>query len=397
MKNKKEIQVLYIITKLELGGAQKVCISLFDGIKSNGHESFLISGSDGGPLMKKVESNPNAILLKNLKREVSALGLFMEIKNFLDLTKQIRKIKRENPDLIVHTHSTKAGLVGRWAALFAGVKKRVHTVHGFGFHDHQNKIAWFINYFLELITSFITTHYVCVSCQDVKTGMKLFPNFSKKNSIIRAAVEYEKFYIPAKKELESDINNSRANNSRVNYLQENKQPFIFGTIGCFKKQKNLFDLFNAFEYAYLQNHNIKLEILGDGHLRPDLEKWILEHDLKNKIILHGWQEDVPSFMANWNAYVMSSLWEGLPCAIIEARLLKLPVLCYKTGGIHEVITNGQNGFLYPQKNWKELACGMLAISKNKFLYKKMQEHEDDLSDFNNNNMINNHIDLYKNL
>lgn len=387
MKSKKEIQVLYIITKLELGGAQKVCISLFEGLKSNGYESFLISGYNDGPLVKKVESNPNAILLKNLKREVSISNMFMEIQNFLELTKKIRSIKLENPNLIVHTHSTKAGLVGRWAALFAGIKTRIHTVHGFGFHDYQNKIGWAINYFLELITSFITTHYICVSSQDVKTGMKLLPNFYKKNSIIRAAVDNEQFYAPAK-----EIKNLNTAN-----LTNNKSPFIFGTIACFKKQKNLFDLFNAFEYAYLQNHNIKLEILGDGHLRPALEKWIFEHDLKNKIILHGWQDNVPKFMQNWDAYVSSSLWEGLPCAIIEARLLKLPVLSYKTGGIHEIISNGQNGFLYPQKNWKELSSGMLAISGNNYLYKKLREHEEDLSDFNNQNMINNHIDLYKNI
>ena len=263
MKSKKEIQVLYIITKLELGGAQKVCISLFEGLKSNGHESFLISGYNDGPLVKKVESNQNAILLKNLKREVSIFNIFLEIRNFFDLIKKIRAIKLENPNLIVHTHSTKAGLIGRWAAFFAGIKVRIHTVHGFGFHDYQNKIAWLINYVLELMTSFITTHYVCVSCQDVKTGIKLLPKFAQKNSIIRAAVDTEQFYRPA-----TEIKTSHVS------LMENKQQFIFGTIACFKKQKNLFDLLNAFEYAYQQNPNIKLEILGDGHLRPELEKWI---------------------------------------------------------------------------------------------------------------------------
>ncbi|MFC1843001.1 glycosyltransferase [Candidatus Dependentiae bacterium] len=381
MKNKKEIQVLYVITKLELGGAQKVCLSLLNGIKSNGHESFLISGSHG-QLVKDVADKPNVILLESFTREVSIKKIFLEIKAFFDLVKHIRKIKHTNPNLIVHTHSTKAGLLGRWAAFFAGVKKRVHTVHGYSFHTHQNKIAWLITYLLELITSFITTHYICVSSEDVKTGIKLFPKFSKKHTIIRAAVDWEQFYIPARK---------------IDEFPEHKRQFIFGTVSCFKKQKNLFDLFRAFEYAYSQNHSIKLEIVGDGHLRPEIEQWIAKHDLENKIILHGWQERVAPFMINWNAYVMSSLWEGLPCAIVEARLLKLPVLSYKTGGIHDVIIHGENGFLYKQGNWRELASGMLALAGNQYLYKKLQEHPEDLSDFNDQNMVTQHLELYKEL
>ncbi|MFC1841951.1 glycosyltransferase [Candidatus Dependentiae bacterium] len=381
MKNKKEIQVLYVITKLELGGAQKVCLSLFDGLQLNGCESFLISGKHG-ELAKRVESDKNVFLLKHFRHKVSLKTVFLEIKNFIDLVNKIRALKHQHTNLIVHTHSTKAGLVGRWAAFFAGVKKRVHTVHGYGFHKHQNKIAWLITYFLELITSFITTHYICVSSEDVKIGTKLFPRFTKKHSIIRAAVDWNQFYIPARK---------------TTPFPEHKHAFVFGTVSCFKKQKNLLDLFKAFEYAYSQNHNIKLEVVGDGHLRPEFEAWIAAHDLENKIILHGWQEKVAPFMIEWNAFVMSSLWEGLPCAIVEARLLKLPVLSYKTGGIHDVIVHGENGFLYKQGNWRELASGMLALSANQYLYKKLQDYEEDLSDFNNQQMVKQHLELYKEL
>jgi len=381
MKNKKEIQVLYIITKLELGGAQKVCLSLLDGMHNNGYNSFLISGKNGH-FVKNVKFNENVYLLKNFKRNVSIIYIYLELKNLFEVIKKIKKLKRKNPNLIVHTHSTKAGLVGRWAAFFAGIKRRIHTVHGYGFHKHQNKIAWLATYFLEWITCLITSHYICVSSEDVKIGIKLFPNFAKKHSIIRAAVNWKKFYLPTRK---------------TKPFPELKKPFIFGTISCFKKQKNLFDLFRAFEHAYSQNTNIQLEVIGDGELRPKFEKWIHSRGLKNKIVLHGFQEDVAKFMIEWNAFALSSLWEGLPCAIVEARLLKLPILCYKTGGIHDVVTNGENGFLYKQGNWKELSNGMLAISANRYLYKKLQEHKEDLSDFNDKQMIKQHIQLYKQL
>lgn len=368
-----EITVIYIITKLELGGAQKVCLSLFNALKEE-HVPLLISGNEGY-FAKDLEKDPHALLIKNFKREVSIKYIFNEFITFLKIIKRINNIKRVNKNIIVHTHSTKAGIMGRWAAFFCGIKKRVHTVHGFGFHKHQSWLSWLPAYFLELITNFITTHYVCVSSEDVKTGIKLFPNFSKKHSIIRAAVDLDKF-VPAQKTI------------------ENKN-FIFGTVACFKKQKNLFDLLNAFKLVHSKNENTKLEIIGDGELKKDIQNWISQNNLADKIKLHGWQNEVAPIMQNWNTFVLTSLWEGLPCAVVEARALKLPVLSYNTGGIHDVILHGENGFLYEQKNWQELAQGMLETSQNSSIYKTLSSYPDSLNDFKNSKMVSEHLNLYK--
>lgn len=357
---KKELHVLYIITKLELGGAQKVCLALFEGLTQSGHVSLLVSGQEG-PLVAKVEHYPHVYLLTNLKREISLFALYHEAKNFLQLIRHIKQLRQKFPDLIVHTHSTKAGLIGRWAAFFAGVKKRIHTVHGYAFHAFQPKFVWWSIYILELLTSFITSHFVCVSSTDVQTGVRLFPKFKNKYSIIRAAVNYEHFVNlhPAQKAVQKN------------------EPFIIGTISCFKKQKNLTDLLHAFHYAYQKNNALRLEIIGDGVLRPHLEQLIKTFELSDVVTLHGWQDSVAPLMLSWHAFALSSLWEGLPCAIVEARLLKLPVLAYNTGGIHDVIVHGKNGFLYTQKDWKSLSEGMIEISTNKELYKKLQAYNKD--------------------
>lgn len=381
MKQKKDLHVLYIITKLELGGAQKVCLALKNGLDSSGHTSSLISGTQGS-LVENVNKLSHVYLLETFKHELSLLNIWNEYKNFIGLIVRIKKLKKKYPHLIVHTHSTKAGLVGRWAAFFSGVKRRIHTVHGYAFHRHQNKIVWTAIYMLELMTSFITTHYVCVSSEDVKTGIRLFPRFTIKHSIIRAAVDWDQFYQPARK---------------ITPFPENQQPFIFGTVTCFKKQKNLFDLLNAFKLVQKQNPTVKLEIIGDGVLRPQLEAWIVQHNLKKNITLYGWQKSVAPLMMNWHAFVLSSLWEGLPCAVVEARLLKIPVLSYNTGGIHDIIIHGENGFLYEQKNIKNLAKGMLSLMLNKKLYNNLQTYNDNLSDFNNKQMVQQHIALYQKL
>ena len=379
MKQKKEFSVVYIITKLELGGAQKVCLSLFDGIEQGGIKSFLISGSEG-TLTNRVAHKQNTILLKSLKREI--FKPWLEIKNFVSLVKEIKKIRKQNHNLIVHTHSTKAGIIGRWAAKFAGVKNIVHTVHGYGFHSHQKKTSWLAVYLIEFFTSLITSHFVCVSSQDVKLGIRLFPWFEKKHSIIRAAVEWEKFKTPA---------------CSTTPFPKQEEPFVFGTVACFKPQKNLLDLFKAFEATIQKNPNVLLEVIGDGEMRKDIEKWIDEKKLKSKIILHGWKKDIVPIMKRWHAFTLTSLWEGLPCAIVEARLLYLPILAYDTGGIRDIITSMKNGILLKQKDWKSLAKNMLAISTSSGLHNSLQKHKDNLEDFKNENMIENHIDLYREL
>ncbi len=372
MGKKKGIHVIYIVTKLELGGAQKVCLALFNALQKQ-HQSWLISGSEG-QLVSETKSKSNVILLDSLKREIG----FYELKAFIDLVRNIKKQKAENKDLIVHTHSTKAGYLGRWAAWFAGARYRIHTVHGFGFHEHQSLPAYFISYLLEVLTSFITTHYVCVSTKDVETGIMSIPNFIYKHSIIRAAINNIQF-VPAIK------------------TPPETRSFVFGTVSCFKKQKNLFDLLHAFSYTHIHNPRTRLEIIGDGFLRPQIEQWIKQHKLEHVITLHGWQKDVDSFMRSWHAFLLSSLWEGLPCAIVEARFLKLPVIAYNVGGISDVINHGENGLLYKPKDKGSLGKGMLSLANDKHLYEKLSSHKEDLSEFTTSAMVEEHLALYRSL
>lgn len=378
--NTKKIHVVYIITKLELGGAQKVCLSLFDNIQKNGISTHLISGTKG-PLAQKVANSKEVYLLDSMTQKVSFFTIIFEWVNFVRLFFTLYKLRKIHPHLMVHTHSTKAGLIGRWAAFFARVPIRVHTIHGYGFHHYQSYVTWFSIYLLELLTSFITTHFICVAAHDVKIGIRLFPRFARKHSIIRAGIQWNQFFEPA----------------QVYRTPSTKTNFIFGTISCFKPQKNIFDLLQAFETVYLAEPRARLEIIGDGMQRTRIERWITEHHLEKAIILHGWQSNVAPTMKKWQAFVLSSLWEGLPCAVIEARLLHLPVISYDVGGISEVIAHEQNGLLCHAKDITQLTFNMKRTMHEQVLYQNMQQYNDHLEDFNAKNMVNDHIDLYKKL
>lgn len=381
-KNNNKIDIVYILTKLELGGAQKVCLSLIEGLSKKNSKVALISGNQG-VLLDQIKDLNNIYLLDSFKREVSLKNIFLEIKNFLKIIKILKNLKKNNKNLIVHTHSTKAGIIGRWAALFAGIKYRIHTVHGFGFHDYQNKLHWLIIYLFEFFASLITTKFICVSNYDQNIGSRLLPGFRKKSTIIHAAVDWERFYVPAKK---------------INFFN-NK--IILGTVSCFKPQKNIFDLLKSFKIVTQDlkdfSQNIYLQIIGDGALRQEIEYWIFQNNLTEKIELLGWQHDVHLFVKNWDIFLLSSLWEGLPCALIEARLAKVPVVSYSVAGIPEVILNNKNGYLVAPGDFIGLAENIKKILLNKDLKEKISLYNDNLAYFKNEFMVNQHFTLYNKL
>jgi len=407
-----QLHVLYIITKLELGGAQKICLSLFNELGNN-TTTFLLTGSDG-PLISHINNKNNSILIDTLTREIKISRFFHELKNFFLIVKHIRALKKKYPALIIHTHSTKAGIIGRWAALCAGVNYRVHTIHGYGFHEHQSRSAWCSIFLLEFFTSLITTHFICVSHNDQKTGAQLFPFFKKKSSLIRAAIDPDfggqtgtssvghPLMVSAQhSSLMLSLSKHAAKRRRVYRTTAGKQDecekFIFGTIACFKPQKNIQDLLYAFAATHQKNNNMHLEIIGDGILRQELESLLITLNIQHAVTLHGWKNSVYEIMRTWHAFVLTSLWEGLPCAVVEARAMKIPVISYDTGGINELIKNGVNGFLYQQKDWQALSQGMLTLSRDIKLYNSLCNYDDQLHEFRISTMIERHKRLYMQL
>lgn len=376
MKHSIPLHIVSIITKLELGGAQKICLTLYKELQSYNITTSLITGS-GGILDETVSQQDTVFFIDSFHREISSKKIVQEIKTFFRLIALLRALKKKHPHIIVHTHSTKAGIIGRWAAFFARIPIRIHTIHGYAFHNYQRYWASLLIYCIELVTSFITTHYICVSSADMQSGSQLFPFFSTRSTIIRAGIDWDQFSLPI--------------------IDKNTEPFIFGTVACFKPQKNIFDLLNAFALTHQKYPFTQLVIIGDGLLRKAFQKWIDNHALNHAITLLGWQNNVASFMQHWHVFTLSSLWEGLPCAIVEARKLGLPVISYDIGGIRDVIFHGHNGLLYQPHNWQALAYGMQILCENKTFYNQLAHYKDNLDDFNYAAMIRQHHDLYKTL
>ena len=160
-----KINLLHIITNLELGGAQKQALLLIQQLDSSKYNKHLISAPQG-LLQKEAQAMPDVRLwfLPTLIRQISLLS---DIKSFFSIIKYVKK----NDIHIVHTHSSKAGIIGRWAGYFAGVKVIVHTIHGWSFNDHLPLLLRQLYILMERITAKITTSFIAVSQGDIRKGL----------------------------------------------------------------------------------------------------------------------------------------------------------------------------------------------------------------------------------
>lgn len=376
-----KINLLYVITKLELGGAQKQLLSLISHLDEDAFSIFLFTAG-GGLLIKEAE----AIKALKLKKSPFLERPLNPIKDILSLIELCIFIKKNKID-IVHTHSSKAGILGRWAARLVGTRIIMHTVHGWSFNDFQGHILRGIFIFLERITATFTDRIIVVSYFDRQKGLQRRIGGPDQYVLIRYGIDY--------RELEDK-------NAHIRHdLGLDQQTLLVGMIACFKPQKSPLD-FVKLAFTVIKSvpeTEVKFILTGDGFLRRKIEKEIKRLGLKDKIILTGWRKDAASIISCLDIYVLTSLWEGLPVTAIEAMAASKPVVATDTGGIAEIISDGKTGFLAKPKDSGALAERLTLLLKNKDLRITMGRNARNCLGFNFTfiNTLRLTRDLYKSL
>lgn len=320
--------ILYVITKLELGGAQKHLLSLITNLDKGKYSIFLFTANEG-PLLN------DALVIDGLCVKTS---LFLErkinfFKDFAALL-EIYSFIRENNIDIVHTHSSKAGIIGRLAARLAKVKIIIHTVHGWPFNDYQAFIARYVYVWLERLAARFSDKLIVVSGFDKGKGLKNRIGDNSKYTLIYYGILFENFG-----RNEYNINNIRGPlGLRINDL-------TVGMIACFKPQKSPQDFIKLASLIGEVIPGIKFILIGDGVLREKIEDLIARRGLKNQVLLLGWRRDIPEILHTIDIFVLTSLWEGLPISVLEAMASAKPVVATDTGGIREIISENKTGFM----------------------------------------------------
>ncbi|MCP4649700.1 MAG: glycosyltransferase family 4 protein [PVC group bacterium] len=346
----KKINILHIITNLELGGAQKNALDIIEALDSARHNKFFIS-AEQGLLCERAKhlSEVQVYFLPELKRNISLW------KDLLSLVKIISYIKRNNIEL-VHTHSSKAGIVGRWAAKLAGVKVIIHSIHGWSFNDYMHPIVKRVYVFLEKITSWITTSFIAVSNNDINKGIKHNIGQRKQYVLIRYGMRPPvEAYQEKKKEM----------------LGVDESLPVVGMVACLKPQKSPLDFVRMALALKKQNVDAGYVSVGDGILRKETETLIAKENSSKTIQLLGWRTDVEKIIPLFDVVVLTSLWEGLPIALLEAMSCAKPIVAYDTDGVREIVKDGINGFLIKPGEINSLANKVKVLLQDKTLAMRM--------------------------
>lgn len=313
--------ICHVITKLELGGAQQVVLYVVSHLDRTRYHPVLVTGP-GGLLTEEARRIPDltVILLPALVREIRPL------KDLIAWLQLIRLFRRLRP-AIVHTHSSKAGILGRWAAWWARVPSIVHTIHGYGVTPAQP--SWLRRLFigLERVTGWVTNHWVAVAQADVMTG-RAWGLFDRNVSVIRAGIDPRPFSRP--------LDPTARERLRREFGAE-PGALLVGTVTCLKPQKAPGDFLAVAKRVCETLPQTRFVLVGDGELRADVESLARRYGLTGRICFAGWRRDVPDVMRALDAFLLTSHWEGLPRVVLEARTAGLPIVTTRVGGVEEVV------------------------------------------------------------
>lgn len=341
-------KVFHVITKLELGGAQKVTLMTLERLPRDRYDVALITNPDG-LLVDWANRIPDLKIfwMPSLVREVRPL------KDLVTLIKLWRLFRKERPQ-VVHTHSSKAGILGRWAAWLAGVPFIFHTAHGFGFNDFQRPIVRNLYIWLEKITGRISTKLVVVSYANADKGEKNGV-FKRGDWILcRDAISVAEFLQPGP-------------------VRKADDQVTIGMVACFKPQKSPVDFVDVAAEVLQQTPRVHFVMAGDGELRPQIEARIHERGIGQHITLLGWknENEMPKVYRNLDIVVLTSLWEGLPCVFSEAMACELPIVATNVDGAREAIVHEDNGYLHEPHDISGMAQSVLKLVESAELRKTM--------------------------
>jgi len=348
-------KVFHVITKLELGGAQKVVLMTLERLPRERYELGLVTGPEG-LLVDWANRIPalNRLWVNSLVREVRP------IQDCLAFLKMWSVFRRERP-LLVHTHSSKAGILGRWAAKLAGVPVIFHTAHGFGFNDFQRPIVRSVYVWLERVTAKITTKLVVVSYANAARAEEVAIARQGDWLLCRAAIDTREFMTPGPR---------RTKLAEWGITQDK---VVVGMIACFKPQKSPIDFVDMAARVLKQTGAVHFVMAGDGEMRSAIEARVREHGIERHITLLGWQaeKDMPEIYRNLDVVVLTSLWEGLPCVFLEAMASGLPIVATNVDGASEAIIDTETGFLHTPRDTAGMATSILKLVADSALRAEM--------------------------
>jgi glycosyltransferase involved in cell wall biosynthesis len=338
------IRVMRIIARLNIGGpAIHVCL-LTAGMKTDGFSSQLVTGhvgaNEGDMSYLAREYAVEPVFVRGLGREISLVD---DVRAFATL---VRLMRRERPH-VVHTHTAKAGFLGRLAAALCGVPVIVHTFHGHTFRGYFGPLKTRLFILLEQITARITDVILTIS-ERLRADLVGF----------RIAPPDKIRVIPLGLDLDRLVHLDRAQGRLRHDLGIPVDSPLIGIVGRLVRIKN-HDLFlQAAHIVAEQIPQARFVVVGDGDRRAELEAAVHQMALADKILFLGWRREIELVYADLDILALTSDNEGTPVSIIEAMAARVPVVATRVGGVPDVLQDGALGTLVEPGDPDSLASAM---------------------------------------
>jgi glycosyltransferase involved in cell wall biosynthesis len=329
-----DVHVAHLITLLELGGAQDNTLYTVAHLRAP-FRPALICGA-GGMLDDEARSLPGIPVhfVPSLGRSIRPLR---DLRALLALVRILRRMR----PAIVHTHSSKAGILGRLAARLTGVPVVVHSIHGYGFHDGQPRVLRALLIAAERLAARCTTRFVAVSRANLQRGIEigLFP--AERAALIRSGIHLAEFDAAGR---DPEIRRGAALRREIGAPEG--APLV-GMVACLKPQKDPLAFVEAAARVRREVPETRFLLVGDGALRDVVRRRAARLGLGDRLHLLGWRRDVPRIVAALDVLVLTSLWEGLPRVVPEAIAASVPIVATLADGTADLLRDGVTGLAAP--------------------------------------------------
>jgi glycosyltransferase involved in cell wall biosynthesis len=313
-----KIKVLECIRQGQIGGGESHLLSLVENLDKSAFEPLVLSFTDG-PMIERLQDMqiPTKIIPTTRPFDVTKW-------------KAVRKFIREQQVDLIHAHGTRANSNVLWAAKSLGIPV-IYTVHGWSFHPDQGSFVRKIRILGERYLTGRSDLNISVSASNQQTGKENLGRFT--SIVINNGIDLQKFD-PSRsyKDIRSQLG-----------IAANDLLVLF--IARFTSHKQPLALIKAFAQAAAQLPHLHLLLVGDGDQKEEAVQLIGQLQLKDRITLERFRQDVPDVLAAADIFVLPSLWEGLPIGLLEAMAMGKTIIASRVDGTKEIIEHGVNGWL----------------------------------------------------
>jgi glycosyltransferase involved in cell wall biosynthesis len=347
---KKKIKIAQVITRLDWSGAPDIVEIICGHLDPAIYDVTLVYGLTLNPSGKtegflKIFGG-KAVVIPYLKRDVSLL------EDLAALVRLYIICRREKFD-IVHTHTAKAGFIGRIAAKFAGTPAVIHTPHGHDFYGYFGSLGSRLVIILEKIAALFADKIAVLTAIEKMDMLKYHICAAGKVEVFHSGMDFSEFEKP-----DVDIVKSK---SEFNIGPDDH---VVGMVGRLESIKGFEYFIDSAKIVLSSIPNTRFLIVGDGSLRSSLEERSRRLGIEDKVIFTGWREDMPRIISMLDVLVLASLNEAVGRVLLEAGVAGKPAVATAVGGIPEIVKDGETGILVPPGDPEGIAAAVTGLLKD---------------------------------